>query len=311
MIHLLSGGADTRLMLSCLSEPQRERARFLTSCVSALSLETDRDVFLARRLAERLRLRHEIVRVPHLEMPFGLDFFDRDREAMAERVLGGWHGGELLGGYGFVALPCASALDRATVDALLEARLSAGFRATLTRHPFDTWQHELSLAGGQTLAFVIRQLTRPFFSRVYGGSRGGWLQPCRLPARRHSRFWDSRLLKLLLRVPLSELLDYGFYDRVYRDHFPELTDIPTNSPLARRKDACMTLATEGTEPKDVVSRKYHRALREFREDPATWARELWAERLRSAEDPEAPATAQFLDLEAWLHRYAPLSAQAR
>jgi len=151
----------------------------------------------------------------------------------------------------------------------------------------------------QIMQELVRQFTRPFFSRIYNGSRGAWLQPCLLPGHRLSPFWDSRLLKLLLRAPLEDLRDYGFYNRLYRDHFPELTDIPTNSPLAGRADACLSEVVEGSEPKDVVSLKYGAALDEYRKDPATWARGIYSDGLRqSVEDPRAEFVAPFVDLEA-------------
>jgi|CXWL01.1.fsa_nt_gi hypothetical protein len=304
VVHLLSGGADTRLMLSCLSELQRSHVEFLTSCVSALDPGSDRDVLLASRLAKRLGLQHRVLRLFFTEIPFGTDVFDREREVHSKRVLGGWHGGEFLGGFGFKAAPISPALDRDTVDRRLEAVFSREFLDTLTRHPFETYRRHLEIVEGNEFAFVIRQFTRPFFSRIYNGSRGAWLQPGLLPSRRLSPFWDSRLLKLLLRVPVEHLRDYKFYNQVFREHFPELTDLPTNSPLARREDGCMAMVVEGIEPKDVVSLKYGAALDEYRRDPATWARGIYSDGMRqSVEDPRAELVAPFVDLEAWLRRY--------
>lgn len=303
--HLLTGGADTRLMLSCLSAGQRKHVEFVTSCISALRVETDRDVLIAARIASRLHLNHRVIQVAHMEEPFGVDYFDRDRRVFPTRLVGGWHGGEFLGGFGSAFAPISSDLDRATVDRRLAATLSAPFLASLSRHPFESYERELAQVGGNEFAFLIHQFTRPFFTRAYNGSRGAWLQPCLAPNRRQTPFCDSRVLKLLLRVPADVLRDYDFYNRLYRDHFPELIDVPTNSPLARRDDACIPFVTEGVEPKDVVSRKYEHAWDEYKRDARTWSRDMYAPTMKEAvEDPSSTAAMQFVDFEAWFRRFA-------
>ena len=95
---LLSAGADSRLILSALSLENRKKLKFLTSLLPQLNETQDRDVIGATSLAQHLNLHHSITKVSDYDIEFGVDYFDRERALRPHKLVGGWHGGEILGG---------------------------------------------------------------------------------------------------------------------------------------------------------------------------------------------------------------------
>ncbi len=304
---LVSAGADTRLILSCMTEAERNSISFLTSSLAVLPIDDDRDVIGALALVERLGLQHEIKRVAFSELEFGAEYFDRMKQQRFKKVLGGWHGGEFLGGYCSKAAPIRQTPNPEDIDAKLRDTFSRRFLRDLPRHPMEGYrdaQAQLPAENGDFL-FQIQQLGRAFFSNVYYGSRGSWLQPYEIVNLGFSPFWDSRFLQAMLAVPFEFVADYQLYNVIFRDVLPELTDIPTNSPLSQREDTAIPRMTSGQDPKVVLQPKYQKALDTYRRDRRTWLRHLyrWWRLRRHLRDGNALVTMQFIDFEAWWRRY--------
>lgn len=304
---LVSAGADTRLILSCIPADRLPQMNFLTSSLAVLPIEEDRDVIGALALVKRLSLQHQILRIAFSEMEFGVAYFDRIKGMRSQKILGGWHGGEYLGGFCSLAAPIREPLDFASVDAKLRETFSWYFRRQLKRHPHASYlaaQAQVDIEN-QEFYFRILQMGRAFFSTTYYGSRGSWLQPYEIVNQGYSPFWDSRFLQALLAVPFEMVAGYGLYNAMFRECLPALIDLPSNSPLTNRPDSVIARMTVGQDPKVVLQPKYQSALDSYCADPKTWRR--WMYRRRQVKprlsDGNAMLTMQFTDFEAWWRRY--------
>lgn len=308
-ICLLSAGADSRLILSSLRDDQRQSLRFLTSKISMLRAEDDRDVIGATELARTLALKHDVLDIAYADLQFGPDYFDRERRMRPSELLGGWHGGEILGGCCHDASPIEPGLDRATVDARLSAVFSPGFLIGLSQHPWETYQSWRSSLAAENQDFLaqIELMSRSFFAHIYRGSQGHWLQPFQIMHHGHSPFWDSRFLTAMLKVPFALVRDYGLYNAIFRDHLPALRHVPSNSMLTRRADSALVPMTAGQEPKVLqkIRPRQLDALEQMaisdsirhRGDYSTTA---LTDFLRDAGNA---ASLKFVDIEAWRTRY--------
>lgn len=304
---LVSAGADTRLILSCLPPSALGGMSFFTSSLAILPMADDRDVIGAQALAARLGLQHEVAQIAFSELEFGVDYFDRVKRSRDCKVLGGWHGGEYLGGCCNSVAPIRKEPDRAAVDARLQAVFSRRFLRRLAQRPVECYRQAIDSlpAENRDFHFQIQQLGRAFFSTVYQGSRGSWLQPYEIVNQGFSPFWDSRFLQAVLAVPFEWVADYQLYNAIFKDCLPALTDIPSNSPLTLRADSALPPMTAGQDPKVVLQPKYQSALDAYRKDGATWRerRFRWWRMRRSLRDGTALSTLQFIDFEAWRRRY--------
>lgn len=304
---LVSAGADSRLILSCLRPDQLQGIPFLTSKLSFLDVQADRDLIGATALAHRLGLDHRILEVAFSERDFGPHYFDEVKSARKAKILGGWHGGEFLGGYCAKGAPVPQVPSKSEVDAKLRERLHWRLRWRLQRHPQAHVQQVIAgmSAEDAIFQFQIQQFSRAFFSTIYGGSRGSWLQPFEIINQGYSPFWDSRFLAALLAVPYELIADYRLYNVIFRDQLTALTDIPSNSPLTLRPDTAIPPMTEGIEPKAALKPKYQNALRAYAADDQTWGRGIYHKRKVSPllTNGDAEFTKRFVDMEAWLRRF--------
>jgi hypothetical protein len=305
---LLTAGADSRLILSCLKPAQRQDMLFMTSNISILAPEEDKDVIGASELAQVLGLAHEVLQWAYSEHDFGSDYFDETKTRRWAKIIGGWHGGEFLGGYCKRAAPIRTILTFSEVDATLRSTFSWWFRRKLKRHPFETYQAEIAAVSAENREFYfqIQQMTRGFFTNIYNGSRGSWLQPYELVNQGFSPFWDSRFLQAILQVPFELVADYQLYNVIFRECLTELNAIPSNSLLTMRSDSALVRMTVGTDPKVALKPKYQNALNRYNHDKTTWQRRLYRKRhLKPVlDDGDAPITMRFIDFEAWWRKYA-------
>jgi len=255
-IATLTGGADTRLILSCMSPEQRRRVRFVTHYIEKGAADKDRDVVIARRLAEKTGIQHEAHFIEEARAPFAPEVFrrQREREPRPEELHGVW-GGEFLGGCAVdVALFPVERITREAVQRKAKRLLSPEMLKSIS-DPYDALQTEYGRICAQNREFLfwIGMFTRPFFTHLYSGSAGlstsTWMTPWTMSLRLTCPFQDGEFLRTLLSVPFELVTGYRLYNAVYAICFPELTDIPTNSGLAVRSDSVLTMYVRGEEPK--------------------------------------------------------------
>ncbi|MCC6373174.1 MAG: hypothetical protein IT236_19375 [Bacteroidia bacterium] len=306
-ICLLSAGADSRLILATASEEQRKRLVFYTSNLSVLEGSQDMDVIGATTLANKFGLKHEVEKISFYETEFSGAYFDKERKRRIRQVYGGWHGGELLGGYVALAAPIKQVPLYDEVQQKLKTYFSLRFRLQLKNHPHHTLMQEFKTTNAEVnpFLFLLKQISVSFFTNIYGGSRGHWLQPYQLTNHGFSPFWDSRILQLLLEIPFDELKDYKFYNAVFKLVPTEFTSIPSNSPLTNRADSVIPKLNTGLEPKKNIPNTHHVAYLECLANKVIWKRGFYNEpKLKSILNEEMNAlTKQWLDFEVWHRHY--------
>ncbi|PBQ30965.1 hypothetical protein CNR22_04000 [Sphingobacteriaceae bacterium] len=303
---LLSAGADSRLIFATLTKEQRQATEFYTSNLSFLDPQEDQDVVGATALVNTFGLKHRIEKISFYENQFNLSYFDTERALRARHVYGGWHGGELLGGFAFIAAPIKAGLGYKDVNHILMSVFSWRFRFKLKAHPYHTYLKEKEkypLAVREFL-FITEQFTRSFFTTIYGGTKGHWLQPYQLANHGFSPFWDSRLLQKLMLLPIELLANYQLYNSLFKLCDKAFTSIPSNSPLTNRADSVIPKLEIGIEPKGLLPDTHHAAYMERLEDKTTWKRHVYTSEFKKKLSQGSGALAtRWLDFETWYARY--------
>lgn len=269
LVFALSGGADTRLVLSNLTKSQRQSSKFMTLNHRAIKEDEENDVIIAKKIARRLGLDHRVL--PRDRRKIGYSFFDM--YGMSHNISGkkisALYGGEFLGGDCFNHMPVRLDSSREDVDKKLKKIFTKEFLSRIS-DPYDSLQDELRKIGAENkeLLFNIHTFTRSFFTVIY--LYGGFTTPYNFALRANSPFWDKNFLKELLTVPNEYLYDYRLYNLIYRNHYQELIDIPTNSPLALRQDSCIPFFYRGRDRKSIKSAFHEELRRRYLKDPRTW-----------------------------------------
>jgi len=300
-VYLLSAGADSRLIVATLPAETLTKLKFYTSNLSFLSEEEDKDVVGAKLLAKKLNLDHRIEKIAYYENSFGANYFSNCREMRQSQVYGGWHGGEFLGGFCFNASPLKPGLTKDNVDSRMKCIFSRNFRKKITKNPFESYA---SLSENQ-LYFCIQQFTQPFFTTIYSGSRGHWLQPYHLTNHGYSPFWDSRILQKLLTIPTEYLFNYRFYNEVFKYADPKFLEIGSNSPLTKIVDSVLPVLEIGVEPKHHLPNMHGDIHKECMNNKKIWGRGLYKRRKlkKILEDENSEIAMKWLDFEVWLTYY--------
>jgi Glutamine amidotransferase domain len=301
---LLSAGADSRLILASLSEEQRNNVRFYTSNLSHLSEEEDQDVVGAKLLAKKFNLTHVIEKISYYENEFGGNYFSNWRILRFHQVYGGWHGGEFLGGFSLKAAPIQNNLVEKEIKDRYKSIFSRKFRRSVNLEP---WQCYLQ-SGKVDLLFCMSQFTQAFFTTIYGGARGHWLQPFQLVSHGYSPFWDSRIIQQVLTVPIEFLKDYRFYNEVMKNAPYEFLEIGSNSPLTNRADSIIPKLNIGVEPKHQLPDVHHLAHLRFLNNQRIWDRKFYKKKgmRKTLSNESDPISKRWLDFEVWLTDYMNL-----
>ncbi len=305
-VTLLTAGADSRLIVATLTETQLKRLKFMTSSLTFLDAQEDKDAVGAAAIAQKFNLDHTIEKISFYEKTFCPEYFEKERKMREKVVYGGWHGGELLGGFCMNASPIRKTLSFQEIDKKYKSIFNWRFRFKLQNHPFIAYSDEIKKLNGNQLLFMIHQITRSFFTNIYGGSKGHWVQPFQLVNHGFSPFWDSRFLQLLLQVPLSELENYNFYNKVFAYVNSDFKSIPSNSPLTNRDDSLLLKMNSGIEPKHQFPDVHHEAYLDCIRDRKIWKRHMYTKNMLKkllASEYDA-LTRQWLDFEVWRRKYA-------
>jgi hypothetical protein len=311
MISSLTGGADTRLILSNLSKKQREDMLFYTDKRQGLDEDKDKDIIIAKEIAKELGLKHMIRRKKHkAKIEFDDSSFERARNLPDyARSLSGIYGGEFLGWDCFNASPVKiNEISKKEIDVRMKEIFSKRFLRKIN-HPYKTLKKEIRSinAENKEFLFYIHQFTRGFLTYIYGGAciSNMWGHPYRSCINDNSIYKDTSLLKFLLTIPMDYIKDYKLYNEIYRVHFHELIHIPTNSPLAKRKDSCIPKIKKGIEPKSIKVIKYGRSLTRYIQNKKTWKKKIYNKRYikSNADNLNHRVIKQFVNFEAWCEKF--------
>lgn len=219
----LSGGADSRLMVSCLDKESRGKHTFFTRINTDLEGDVDQDVVLAKEISNLNGLSH-FVQVCENNWR---NYLDHELPVVAPTVSGA-HGGEFLGGQMYTHSPVSLASPIS-----LNSRLKEDLEDRLLGR-----------------SFYINQFMRSFRSIIYESTFLGWSSPYIFSYITLSPFWDFDFLSCIMRVPESQLLDYGFYGKVLSTK-PEVFDLEFCSSIVEHVSSCRKM-TFGKNPKDFA-----------------------------------------------------------
>ncbi len=306
-ICLLTAGADSRLIVSTLNKKQLSNLTFYTSNLSFLSPEEDKDVVGASQLCSKFNLKHKVEKISFYENEFTPSYFDTERQDRDKHLYGGWHGGEFLGGYSRNFVPINKELSFKEIDEKFKSIFNWRFRLKTKKHPYQSYIDEKSKLSfnNNEILFQIHQMTRSFFTNIYGGTRGHWVQPFQLMNHGFSPFWDSRFLQLLIQINPSELENYNLYNKVFKFVDATFKEIPSNSPLTNRDDSEIPKLKLGIEPKHNIPNKHSLAYNKKIASIDVWKKQFYnkSKILEILKNENDSISKQWLDFEMWYSRY--------
>lgn len=246
---LLTGGSDTRVLLSCMNEEQRKNLIHRTHETPVWS-NTDNDLMVAKRIAKTLDLHHEsysshpqakeveaITKTPqgHREIRYNI---------VDDRRLGyitGQFGSELFGGVFFDESLSLGYVFSKRLDSLKNALVGSLITPQRYNQIGSPWarlnQKVLSINSiSKEGAFVPQRLLRSQFTSMYSLHN---VNTFIIPSRHHffhsiTPYIDTRTIDFFLRCPREFLLNYNLYEYILT-HFSEkkLSEIPFHSNMLK------------------------------------------------------------------------------
>ena len=255
----LTGGSDTRILLSCMSQEQRSRLSYITYDSPSWSGRVNHDSIVAKLLSEAFNLSHTIHKIKELDWyPQSVleTFYRREGQII---IIKGQYGSELFGGAG---LNKSSAEDftftfSKTLDILRNKLLKSLITHEHYKRIGSPWkrlnQKVLSIRSvSKEAAFIQETLLRSQFTSIYANKN---VHTFLIPSRHHF-FWsllpyiDTRILDVYLRCPREFLLNYNLYEYIFT-HFAEkkLIEIPFNSNMMRFVESLSKIKKEA--PSDI------------------------------------------------------------
>lgn len=282
----LSGGLDTRLILSAMSLEDRKHVTFTSLLTEPLNETNDRDILIASQIAARLDLNYQIIPMSNWwnvwSKAFDESYFTDLRYPQMPYIFSGHYGSELVKGEFSLLIPSfiqdiinqnkdhsidliASKFYKSKIiDSILNSKIYHKNFKEYFHQAFENLFTELKSYNTENklLLFAINQMTRSFFSTMYSGSFGSWLMTYRFPTVWNLPFIDRNILELLLSVPVEILIDknQSFYNEIYKNNFPELIDIPTSSSFGSIESNCISYFDDGKEPKNEHKPHYQNAF---------------------------------------------------
>ncbi len=202
----LTGGSDTRLILSCLSaEERRERLFWFNTAFHEKIAKVGYDLEVVRMLELEYKLKLDTDLFPRSAGPSPIqpakNFQRISDDDYRHFTLTGMFGGEILGGQAHVALG-------------------------------------LSAPSFETANFCISQFCRSFATSIYHDADSLpefdrlWRHPHYFFYTRESPFWSVDLIKFILSLPPEYYLNYRLYQKIYERHAADFLKIPFHSPIA-------------------------------------------------------------------------------
>lgn len=177
----LTGGTDSRLIMGCMSDSQRESFSFFTNGSPYVSNDNNREIIISRMLAEKYNLNHTVI---NIEKPknthFGVTYLNKTRISNFNFIqpVMGWGGGEFVGGGCFDSDMNLFKASKKVTDNLFSKIFSKEFKRTTGATPYlSVMEHiEAQEAENKELILNIYLYSRGFYSSRFKENRT-WLQP--------------------------------------------------------------------------------------------------------------------------------------
>lgn len=294
----LTGGLDTRLILSAMESETRKKTIFTSLLTNPLNENNDRDVLIAKQISSRLEIRYQILPMSEWWSVWSKDFdksyFSDMRYNKMLYIYSGHFGSELLKGefIGLISPIIKEALNsknQISIDFIKNKYLQGKKTNLLQNSKFynkeisdffpEVVENLIKEVKGYNcentlLFYAINQMTRSFFSTMYSGSFGSWLMTYRFSIGWDLPFMDRNILELLLSVPVDILIDknQSLYNEIFKNNFSELNDIPTSSSFGAINGNCISYYDNGKEPKNEHVPHYQHAFDELIKDE--WIKDL-------------------------------------
>ena len=220
----LTGGADTRILMSCMRESQLKKLNYRTF-KSAFWDNTNYDNCVAKQLVERFHLNHFTSRNYTIKKPdfFHLSYLSiRDQKQESQKTMTGMFGSELFGG---AVLDTDSLLDYKFSDRI-DTIKEGLFQSVITLSdykrigsPWDRLKHKIihsqNLFKEQDVAQQI--LLRSQWSSMYSKyNMSAFVMPYYyIKSGRVCPYIDTRMIDFFLNCPREFLLNYILYEYVF------------------------------------------------------------------------------------------------
>lgn len=209
----LTGGADTRLILSTLTPCQRDSIQFVFDEVNSNPKHIPFDRVVVKMLAEKFKLNIRY-RFPSHRVDLKLGPYDTVQEfSVFNQLMTGMYGGETLGGNAFFCLP------------------EPHGAATSETEKFEKKRQTFRDYSGSQSDFLYRisVLFNSFSSLIYTDKN--WIHPYTLFQKKISPFINVSLLKLLISMKPEDLKCFRLYAEIYRKCAPEMLSVPFFSAM--------------------------------------------------------------------------------
>ena len=320
----LTGGLDTRLVLSNISQELRNKLDFITISTPNLPDEADKDILIAKEISKKLKLKHSITFFPswHIQYDkeFDISFYDIWREKADKRGITGLYGTELLNGGWIDMMPeilrkkismkkSTSFIDKfiKTKSDSIKTIFSKGFLKNVDSSNQEL-ERELNgqICEHKYYKFAIDHISRGFFTYFHSGTRNKWHHTHDLITNVVTPFSDKTMLEYFLSIPMEYLIDSNFriYNKLYKNHFPELTNIPTTSKFGLIPGNCIPFLNKGKDPLHERKWNYHKINNHVIHDDLTWESNLYnKEKTLKIIKNNPDVLNKLVDFEVWLRNF--------
>lgn len=290
IILTLSGGMDSRMLLSLTEDEHRKALNVLTIHTKHLSPQSDTDVIIARKLSEKVGLNHFVEEMDVFDKSLSKGYFSHSRNLgyNGKKLIVGTYGGELMTGamsniyvnYTRSIMGQLPKLRNKITNyfiknsdyEFLNQVFTDIFLRKINKFPSVLLKEQYHKSGNENkeLSYTIDYLSGAFFSNVYRGSIGAWTQPYKNQTDKLTIYLNPELLDFLLSLPKKLINDAEFklYHALYSKFIPEFNDVSTNNaPYTHLAKSVIPKISVGKEPKDFrvsISEKINVALPDCR-----------------------------------------------
>ncbi len=311
----ISGGLDTRLILNAIDENQVKNYDFVTFKTTRLDENSDRDILIAKEICKYKSLKHSVIEMPAWSVQwnknFSTSFFNTWREKNDKRILTGVFGTEFLNSGWSCQYPFNVNTQKKTkiFNKLKFNNFSKAFTDVIinsTTNPLiemsniiKNIEHENS-----QYYFAINHFSKSFFTGIYHGSAGRWVNPFDFLTSISSPFVDEKLISFCLSLPFNIISDknHNLYRELFKNHFSKLNHIPTTSTVVNKFNNLIPFCKTGQDPVDLKSINYKAFLNEIISNKKYLERNLYSGDIANQLNDEM-FRQRFIDFEAWLMFY--------
>lgn len=288
----LTGGADTRMILGAMEEPERQRRLFITFRSTYVGDNENQDILIARILTEKYGLKHEVRdnAIYAIARPDS-NYFSLLSSGFAP-VVSGYLGSETLRFYNSYPTNISEIIrslfstknitykPEPEADFFISLKKEYSYRKKVNeakRHLnpyFSKFIPELFYANKlkkeilHTIynikspfseePYTNMYITRSFFSRHCSGARSSVLMPFLLTRNLFSPFMAPSLLKIIWSLHPSQLKSdqSGLTRMIFKRHLKELSEIPSNSHLGHYPNDVLPAYNKGLHTIDHINISY-------------------------------------------------------